>query len=116
MLPHPLVPPPAAKPVPLDLTLQAANASLTVKGSVAHPETLSGADLAVGATIPDLSALSALAHRKLPAVTQIAFQGHLTDATGGFRHGATLHDMQADHGGWRPVRRSRRGWPARHGA
>ena len=83
-----------AAPVPVDLTLQAANASLTVKGTVAHPETLSGADLALDATIPDLSMLSALAHRGLPAVTQIAFQGHLTDAPGGFRHGATLHDVK----------------------
>ena len=78
----------------VDLTLQAANASLTVKGTVAHPETLSGADLALDATIPDLSALSALAHRQLPAVTQIAFQGRLTDAPGGFRHGATLRDVR----------------------
>jgi uncharacterized protein involved in outer membrane biogenesis len=84
----------AAAPEPVDVTLQAANASLTVKGTVAHPETLSGADLAVAASIPDLSALSALAHRALPAVTQIAFQGHLTDATGGLRHGAILHDIK----------------------
>jgi len=94
VLHHPGVPAAAAKPVPLDLTLEAANASLTLKGSVAHPETLSGVDLAVGATIPDLSMLSALAHRRLPAVTQIALQGHLTDATGGFRQGATLQDMR----------------------
>jgi AsmA protein len=83
-----------ASPVPVDITLQAANASLTVKGTVAHPETLSGADLALGATIPDLSKLSPLAHRNLPAVTQIAFQVHLTDAPGGFRQGATLHDIR----------------------
>ena len=88
-----LTPGQPAAPVPLDLTVQAANASLTVKGTVAHPESLSGADLVVGAAIPDLSALSALAHRRLPAVTQIAFQGHLTDATGGFRHGATFRAM-----------------------
>jgi AsmA protein len=85
--------PAATAPVPVDLTLQAANASLTVKGAVAHPETLSGADLAVNATIPDLSELSSLAHRRLPAVTRIAFQGHLADAAGGFRHGATLRDV-----------------------
>ncbi|HVC60237.1 MAG TPA: AsmA family protein [Acetobacteraceae bacterium] len=82
-----------AAPVPVDLTLQAANASLTVKGAVAHPETLSGADLALDASIPDLSLLSPLAHRRLPAVTRIAFQGQLTDAPGGFLHGAALHDM-----------------------
>jgi len=91
---HPIAPPQAAEPVPVDVTLQAANASLTVKGTVAHPETLSDADLALDATIPDLSLLSPLAHRMLPAVTQIAFQGRLTDATGGFRRGATLHDVK----------------------
>lgn len=81
-------------PVPVDIALQAANASLTVKGTMAHPDTLSGADLTLGATIPDLSLLSGLAHRSLPAVTHIAFQAHLTDATGGFRYGATLHDAR----------------------
>jgi AsmA protein len=84
----------ATAPVPVDITLQAANASLTVKGTMAHPETLSGATLALAATIPDLGALSALAHRPLPAVKQIAFQGQLTDAAGGFRHGATLQTMK----------------------
>ncbi len=83
-----------AAPVPVDVAVQAANASLTVKGTMAHPETLSGADLALTATIPDLRALSPLAHRTLPAVTQIAFQGHLADTAGGFRHGATLHDLK----------------------
>lgn len=85
--------PAAPVPVPVDITLQAAQASLAVKGTVTHPETLSGADLALDATIPDLSALSPLAHRKLPAVTQIALQGRLTDAPGGFRHGAALHGV-----------------------
>jgi len=83
-----------AAPVPVDLTLQAANASLAVKGALAHPETLSGANLALTATIPDLSMLSPLAHRGLPGVTQIAFQGRLTDASGGFLHGAALHDVK----------------------
>lgn len=83
-----------AAPVPVDVALHAANASLTVKGSVAHPETLSGADLALTAAIPDLSALSPVAHRPLPAVKQIAFQGRLTDAPGGFEHGAVLQSIK----------------------
>jgi uncharacterized protein involved in outer membrane biogenesis len=91
---HLAAPPRAPEPVPVDVTLRAANASLTVKGTVAHPETLSGADLALDATIPDLSLLGPLAHRDLPAVTRIAFQGRLADAAGGFRHGATLHDLK----------------------
>lgn len=83
-----------AAPMPVDITLQAANASLTVTGAIAHPETLSGADFALDATIPDLGTLSPLARRRLPAVTQIAFHGHLTDAPGGFLHGAALHDVK----------------------
>ncbi len=78
----------------VDVALVAADARLTVKGSMADPKTLSGADLAIGAMIPDLSVLSPLAHGKLPAVTQIAFEGTLTDAPGGFRHGATLHGIR----------------------
>jgi uncharacterized protein involved in outer membrane biogenesis len=81
-------------PVPVDLTVRADNASMTVKGTVAHPETLSGANLAVNASIPSLAALSPIAHRKLPDLTQVAFQGTLTDASGGFAHGAALHGMK----------------------
>ena len=85
---------PAGAPVPVDLIFRADNASLTVKGTVANPETLSGADLVLEASIPDLAALSPVAHRPLPALTQVAFQGHLTDAPGGFEHGAALHAMK----------------------
>ena len=81
-------------PVPVDMTLRADNSSLTVKGTVAHPETLSGANLAVNASIPSLAALSPIAHRKLPDLTQVAFQGTLTDVSGGFEHGVALHGMK----------------------
>ena len=92
--PGALLAPQASAPVPVDLTLRAGNASLTVKGTLAHPETLAGADLALNASIPDLAALSAVAHRPLPALTQVAFQATLTDAPGGLEHGAALHGMK----------------------
>ncbi|HUN39083.1 MAG TPA: AsmA family protein [Acetobacteraceae bacterium] len=81
-------------PIPVDVIVRAGNANLSVKGTVAHPETLSGANLALTASIPDLAALSPIAHRKLPGLTQVAFQGTLTDGPGGFEHGAALHEMK----------------------
>ena len=81
-------------PVPVDMILRADDASLSVKGTVAHPETLSGASLALNASIPSLAALAPIAHRALPNLTQIAFQGTLTDGSGGFQHGAALHGLK----------------------
>ena len=54
---------------------------------------MTGVNVALTARIPDLSALSPLAGHPLPALKTIAFQGTLTDADGGFRHGAALHDL-----------------------
>jgi uncharacterized protein involved in outer membrane biogenesis len=86
---------PGAKPVafPIDATVQAAGGSATVKGTIADAQALTGARLAVTANIPDLSTLSALARRPLPAVRQVAFQGTLSDAQGGFRDGATVQGL-----------------------
>ncbi len=84
---------PGAKPAPfpVDATLQAADATLSVKGTVAGVRAMTGVNLAIAARIPDLSALSSLARRPLPALKQVAFQATLTDAAGGFRNGAALH-------------------------
>jgi AsmA protein len=86
---------PGAKPVafPIDATVQAAGGSATVKGTIADAQALTGARLAVTANIPDLSTLSALARRPLPAIRQVAFQGTLSDAQGGFRDGATVQGL-----------------------
>jgi len=92
--PGTLIAPQPNAPVPVDVIVRADDASLNVKGTVAHPETLSGANLALNASIPNLAALSPIAHRKLPGLTQVAFQGTLTDASGGFEHGAALHGMK----------------------
>ncbi|HET6309030.1 MAG TPA: AsmA family protein, partial [Rhodopila sp.] len=83
----------APSPYPMDVTLQADGATATAKGTVANPQALSGLNLALTATIPDLAALSPLAGRPLPPLKTIAFQGTLTDPEGGLRHGATLHDF-----------------------
>jgi uncharacterized protein involved in outer membrane biogenesis len=89
---------PGAKlvPFPLDVTLQAAGATISAKGTVANARAMTGATIALTGKIPDLSALSALsalAHRPLPAVKQVALQATLTDADGGFQHGAALRGM-----------------------
>jgi len=92
--PGTLLAPQANAPVPVDVTLRADDASLTAKGTLAHPETLAGVNLALTASIPNLAALSPVAHRPLPALTQVAFQATLTDVPGGLEHGAALHGMK----------------------
>jgi uncharacterized protein involved in outer membrane biogenesis len=86
---------PGAKPVPfpVDATVQADGATASAKGTIADAHALTGANLAVTARIPDLSALSPLARRPLPALKNIALQTTLANADGGFQHGATLHGL-----------------------
>ena len=79
-------------PFPIDVSAEAAGGSFTAKGAIADPARLAGLDLAVGASIPDLGALSPLAGRKLPALKQIAFKAKLTEA-GSLSQGVTLRDM-----------------------
>jgi AsmA protein len=86
---------PGAKPspFPIDAAIQVEGATASAKGTIANAQTLTGANLAVAAQIPDLSTLSNLARRPLPALKQIALQGALSDAPGGFRAGGTLHGL-----------------------
>lgn len=86
---------PDAKPAPfpVDVTVQAAGGTLHAQGAIADAKAMTGASLAVDAAIPDLSALSPLARRPLPAVKQIAFKASVTDAPGGFRNGAAIAAM-----------------------
>ena len=88
-----LLPDARPAPFPVDVTFQAATATASVKGAIADVRAMTGANVAVTAQIPDLSVLSPLVRRPLPAIKTVAFQGALTDAAGGFRHGAALHGM-----------------------
>ncbi|HEY4175159.1 MAG TPA: AsmA family protein, partial [Rhodopila sp.] len=88
-----LLPDAKPAPFPVDLTLQAATATVSAKGAIADVRALTGVNVAVTAQIPDLSVLSPLAGRPLPAIKTVAFQGSLADADGGFRHGAALHGI-----------------------
>ncbi|HEY1857171.1 AsmA family protein [Acidocella sp.] len=70
------------------------NASLTVNGAIATPETLAGAALALNATIPDLAALSPLTGSPLPAWKNISAQTTLVDPGGqGLRNAIGLQGL-----------------------
>jgi AsmA protein len=86
---------PNAKPAPfpLDATLQAAGATISVKGSIANAQALTGVSLVLAAHSPDLSALSPFARHPLPAIKQVAFQATLTEGNGGLRNGVALHGL-----------------------
>ncbi|MGD0102929.1 MAG: AsmA family protein [Rhodopila sp.] len=86
---------PGAKPAPfpVDVTVQAAGATASAKGAIADARAMTGANIALAAQIPDLSALSPLARQPLPALKTVAFNATLTDADGGFRNGAGLHGV-----------------------
>ena len=88
-----LMPGTKAAPLPIDVTMQAAGATVSAKGVVADSHTMTGANIALTTQIPDLSALSAFARRPLPGVKQVAFQGTLTDVPTGLRNGAILHSF-----------------------
>lgn len=80
----------APAPFPVTASLKMADATITAKGSVANIQALSGTNIALAANVPDLSALSPLARRPLPAVKQVNFQGTLT---GDLRSSAALHGL-----------------------
>jgi len=81
------------QPLSIDATVQAAGATVSAKGTVADARAMTGASIALNGQIPDLSLLSSLARRPLPAVKPLGFQATLTDAAGGFRNGAALHGL-----------------------
>lgn len=69
-------------PFPIDVDLEAANARITAKGVIADPAHLRGTDVVLSARIPDLSSLSPLVFRNLPALHDVSFDAHLQDAGG----------------------------------
>jgi uncharacterized protein involved in outer membrane biogenesis len=78
---------------PLDLTIQSAGATISVKGSIADAAALTGVKLALSAQIPDLAALSPLAGTSLPPLKTIAFNASVTEAEGGLPKGVNLHEL-----------------------
>jgi AsmA protein len=91
-----------ATPFPVDIDLEAASAKLTAKGVIADPAHLRGTDVAITASVPDLSALSPLALQPLPPLRNVAFAAHLQDSgnTGAVAvHGLSLSLPQMALGG-----------------
>jgi AsmA protein len=92
---------PGAKPAPfpVDVTFRAGGATMSAKGTIADAQAMTGASIVLAAQIPDLSGLSPLARRPLPALKQIELKATLADAPGGFRHGAALHALSLTSAG-----------------
>lgn len=88
-----LMPDAKPAPFPVAVNVQAAGATASAKGAVADARAMSGLNVALAAQIPDLSTMSPLARRPLPALKAVTLQGNLTDVNGGFRHGAALHGL-----------------------
>lgn len=94
-------------PWPIDLTLGAQNATLHVKGSIAHPRRLQGYALEIHATIPNLAALDPYAGGdNLPPLRSVAFAARITKTKGApgvlpAIGDASLTAGQSDLGTWR---------------
>ncbi|HQT47449.1 MAG TPA: AsmA family protein, partial [Acidocella sp.] len=87
---------PPQRNFPVSVLAQLGSARLSVSGAIATPKTLSGAALAINATIPDLSALTPIAGTPLPAWKNIVVQTTLTDPGGlGLRHAIGLDSLIA---------------------
>jgi len=81
-------------PFPIDITGEAAGARFAAKGAVADPAHMRGLDVKVTARIPDLAALSPLARRKLPRLTDVALDGELTDRGDSYASGVVLKGLK----------------------
>jgi uncharacterized protein involved in outer membrane biogenesis len=83
-----------ATPWPVRLTLASAGAKLIVDGTLTHPLAGSGYQLKLTGGVPDLAALSSLAHRPLPALKTIAFEGDLHDVKSGSTSGIAFSGVK----------------------
>jgi len=78
------------QPFPVDVSLAAAGAIATAKGTLADPARMAGAELAVSARIPALAPFAALLQRPVPDAKNVALGAHLAEAPGGFAKGMVL--------------------------
>jgi AsmA protein len=83
----------ATEPLPVDLRLQAADATVTLRGQVRQPTALSGVDLALASQVPDLAALSPLAGTALPAIRDLTAEARIAERGAGFRDGIALRGI-----------------------
>lgn len=82
-----------ATPVPVDMAISAAGTRITMKGSIGDPAALTGIDLAVRATIPDLAVLGRLAGVALPGMKELTVQTRLLSPPAGLGNGVVLKEL-----------------------
>jgi AsmA family len=75
---------------PVDVSLAAAGAIATAKGTLADPARMAGAELAVSARIPALAPFAALLQQSVPDAKNVALGAYLAEAPGGFAKGMVL--------------------------
>jgi len=80
----------SGRPFPVDVSLAAAGAIVTAKGTLADPARMAGGELAVSARIPALAPFAALLQQPVPDAKNIALGAHLAEAPGGFAKGMVL--------------------------
>jgi AsmA protein len=78
------------QPFPVDVSLAAAGATVTAKGTLADPTRMAGAELMVSARIPALAPFAALLQQPVPDAKNVALSAHLAEAMGGFAKGMAL--------------------------
>ncbi len=82
----------ATAPLSISLDASASGATISAHGTIPPSATLGGLDLALAAHVPDLAGLQPLSPVALPAIHDLQFSAHATDA--GFRlTGIVLHDI-----------------------
>lgn len=75
---------------PVDASLAIAGAMATVKGTLADPTRVAGAELEVSARIPALAPFAAVLRHPLPDAKDIALDARIAEAEGGFAKGIEL--------------------------
>ncbi len=84
----------AGAPFPMDLTAEAAGATLFAKSDAATPGQAAGRTIEVTAKIPNLAALSPLMHRKLPPLRDIAVDAEFAPRGSNFVQGFVMKGLQ----------------------
>ena len=87
-------------PLPVDLTLTAAQSNLHMQGAIAEPRVIRGLNLGLAAQVADLARLSPLAGTTLPPVTSLNGSAVLSDMPAGLGQGLMLTsvDLTAPQG------------------
>jgi len=75
------------------VVIDTSDAQLRAHGSIAHPASFSGVDLAVDGSVPDLAALAPLLHLPMPALHGITYEGTVADTGSGLADGIVVRDM-----------------------